>query len=294
LKEKYVERVSREQLIAWHIEVRSLTKECFYFAKSWLGLFSLFFPGYMCGSQPVESFHALWERVRLGFGGREDVQRILETMQKLYESDSAFTRIWNTTEQTSLICSHSANPDLLNGDCLRQAMLSPALDYFNTNCASHVVVAEGGFTVVAMQNSAREDTLPAEVAIDARLARLGARMLFAADSVLQGLLFEAGILYCTTGSAVNVSLSSFRAVFENIAYVILTPLPERWRVLGKPVCTCHIYGIQQQCQHSLFVEGMVPTFEQVSHPRDFSVAVSTRGRGRPKGKATPKAKRRLE
>jgi hypothetical protein len=170
-------------------------------------------------------------------------------------------------------------------------MLSAALDYFATACASHTVLVEPGFTVVAVQNSARGDVLPAEVAVDQRLARLGARMIFASDAVLQTLLFESWILYCTEDGRVNTSLTTFCAVFEDIAYVILTPLPERWAVLEKPVCTCHIYGIQQQCQHSLFVEGMVPTFPL--HPRDFSIAVTTRLRGRPKGKAAPKAKRRL-
>ena len=63
-------------------------------------------------------------------------------------------------------------------------------------------------------------------------------MLFASDEQLQDLLFQAGILYVTAVSGVSACVSQFKAVFENIAYVILAPLPPRWVALQKPVCTC--------------------------------------------------------
>ena len=94
----------------------------------------------------------------------------------------------------------------------------------------------------------------------------------------------------TTTSKVAISIARFRELFEDIAFVILKPLPVSWQSLDKPVCTCHIYGVQQQCQHTLFVEGLPLT--DITNPRNFEEAVLFRARGRPKGVAKPAAKRR--
>ena len=59
--EKYVEDVERDVLLSWHIDPRCHTKPLFCFGKGWIGLFSGFFAGFMCGSQPTQSFDALWE-----------------------------------------------------------------------------------------------------------------------------------------------------------------------------------------------------------------------------------------
>ena len=48
LGEKYVGPVSRQRLEAWHVDVRSSNRTEFLFCKAWLGLFSLFLPGFMC------------------------------------------------------------------------------------------------------------------------------------------------------------------------------------------------------------------------------------------------------
>ena len=175
---------------------------------------------------------------------------------------------------------------------MEAARLSPALDYWHSPAENHILILTPSHRVVAMQNSAPAGVLPADVAVDERLARLGAAMLFSADGPLRDLLFEAGILFVTAGGSVSASTHMFEAVFENIAYVILSPLPVRWATLNKPVCTCHVYGVQQQCQHTLFVEGLQPQLPEVITRRDFNVAFSTRAPGRPKGKAKPVAKRR--
>ena len=127
-KEKYVEVVSRQILNDWRILMRSPTRESFYFSKAWIGLFSGFLPGFACGSQPVESFHALWERARLQLGGRESIMNILHTMQNLYQTDSAFTDLWNDSDSGELVCPTRANPDLLAGGAIRFAGLGPAID----------------------------------------------------------------------------------------------------------------------------------------------------------------------
>ena len=48
--EKYVELVSRSQVLAWHIEMRSPERQQFWFSKAWLGLFSNYILGFMCGA----------------------------------------------------------------------------------------------------------------------------------------------------------------------------------------------------------------------------------------------------
>ena len=64
-KEKYVESLSSETLASWGIPCQSADLQMLLFSKAWRGLFSGW-PGFKCGSQPVEAFHNAWERVRRG------------------------------------------------------------------------------------------------------------------------------------------------------------------------------------------------------------------------------------
>ena len=134
----------------------------------------------------------------------------------------------------------------------------------------------------------QDGVLPAQVNINARLARLGAAALFAADEELDRILFEGSVFFTTSVGSRAVSISSFRCMFESIAYVVVRGMPQRWQSLGKPVCTCHVFGVQQQCQHTLFIEGL----GLATQPRDFSDLPEQRRPGRPKGKAKAKAKPR--
>jgi hypothetical protein len=262
----------------------------FMFCKAWVGLFANGLPGLECGSQPIESFHSKWERVRNGFGGREDIMRILQTMKTLYESDDTFTELWGDAARLNLHTPVEANPDLLSGDVLRRANLSPAVDYHVSQVVNHVVLETATYFVVAVQNTHTQDELPAEVPVSAALARLGADAIHSSDRDLRRLLFEAEVFFLTSTGRVAISVSRFRNIFEDIAFVILKPLPASWQSLDKPVCTCHMYGVQQQCQHTLFVEGL--PLPGIAHPRNFEEAVLHRNRGRPKGAAKPAPKRR--
>jgi hypothetical protein len=190
---------------------------------------------------------------------------------------------------TGLVTDSKANPDLLSGEVLRTGGLSPAMDYYiYRDTPNYVVIDHDDYQVVAVQNEMQDGVLPAQVNIDARLARLGAAALFAADEDLDGILFEAYVFFTTSVGSRAVSISSFRCLFESIAYVVVKGMPERWQSLEKPVCTCHIYGVQQQCQHTLFVEGL----GLAPRHRDFSELPGHRRPGRPKGKAKAKAKPR--
>ena len=155
---------------------------------------------------------------------------------------------------------------------------------------NHVVMDFANFTVVALQNRGDAEHLPAALPVNADLAKSGAEAILAADDVLKELLLNAGVLHVTSQGIVNASVTSFKQMFEDIAYVIVRPLPAHWFFLQKPACTCHIFGIQQQCQHTLFVESLPLT--GIIHTRNFGDVRQQRGRGRPKGKAKAAAKRR--
>ena len=290
--EKYVEHIDRQSLERWKILIRSPDREQFNFCEAWVGLFANFLPGMECGSQPIESFHSVWERRRLSFGGREDVSRILHTMQGLYANDSAFTDMWYETSNIPLHSPTNANPDLLSGDALRQGDLSPASDYIASDIVTHKLFQTDSYRVVAVQNCCVDGCPAAKSPLNQRNAAFGVAAMHAHGESLNTILFEAGVFFRTTTNTVGISVSNFNAIFEDIAYVVLSPLPPNLESLNKPLCTCRIYGTQQQCQHTLFVEG--PPLDDLPIPRDFEEAVHARKPGRPKGKAktAPKAKRR--
>ena len=183
--EKYVERVPREKLQEWKIHVASDTKDAFYFCKAWVGLFANNVPGLECGSQALEAFHSTWERVRNGFGGRDDIMRIMRTMQTLYETDSAFTDLWNDSQRLTLISPSDANPDLLSGDVLRKANLSPAVDYHVADVQHHVILETPAYTVVALQSKHGDGNLPADIPVSVELARFGAEAIHSSDQDLK-------------------------------------------------------------------------------------------------------------
>ena len=123
------------------------------------------------------------------------------------------------------------------------------------------------FHIVAVNNKGDAERFPAELSVDETLATLGANAICAADKQLSDLLFECGGFFWTTDQQIGVSITSFRRVFEDIALVILRPVPPHWNALAKPVCTCHVYGVQQQCQHSLFVESL--GLPGIANPRNL-------------------------
>jgi hypothetical protein len=109
-------------------------------------------------------------------------------------------------------------------------------------------------------------------------------------------LVRSIVLVC--GSCACMSAELLRMKKHHIVSTVSLILPVlsrphiTWSCGCGPVCTCHVYGIQQQCQHTLFVEGLQPPLPEVVTRRDFNIAFSTRRPGRPKGKAKPAPRRR--
>lgn len=187
------------------------------------------------------------------------------------------------------MCDSRANPDLLSGETLRAGSLGPAIDYFlHRDTPNHVVIETAECQVVAVQNEMHGGVLSSQVVINADLARLGAAAPFVGDEHLDTILFEAGIFFTTSVRNRGVSIHIFRCLFEDVAYVVVKGFPARWNSLAKPVCTCHVYGVQQRCQQTLFVEGLGLAPRQ----RDFSELAAQRRPGRPKGKAKAEARQR--
>ena len=128
--EKYVQELPREQLLQWHVPLRSSTKQSFLFASAWQGVYSGVYPGSACGNQPTEAFHRAWERWSLGMGAEDRVAESLSTMQSLYREDGAFSRLWAPDRPHGLMIKPKTNPELVAGDNLRRCGLSPAVDYW--------------------------------------------------------------------------------------------------------------------------------------------------------------------
>ena len=259
---KYVSRQSREQLAEWNIHPRNPDKDVFLFSGAWQGLFSIF-PGTKCGSQPVESFHGTWEAILSGLGPSGNSARALHSMQNLYTND-AFGKSWKGSQNKTIFVPHAASPDFLSGHIMRQIGCSNSVEYIQqreAGVANYLVLRVADQVVAAVQHKGTATQGPAECTIDDRLARIGAACLFASGNAeLKSLLLDAGILYATTSGTVHVSLSQFRAVFVDIAYVIMNFHEDTWEWHDKHVCTCDTFGIAQQCSHTLLAEGLPEGF----------------------------------
>ena len=291
LSEKYVEEIPREQLLQWHVPLRSSTKASFLFASAWQGLYSGVYPGTASGNQATEAFHRAWERWSLGMGAEDRVAESLSTMQHLYREDGAFSRLWAPERPHGLRIKPKTNPELIAGDNLRRCDLSPAVDYWQqrSECQNYVVVEVGTTTVAAFSNHKVGDKPPAEVAIDVALAQAGARMLFEGGETLSHSLFQAGVFELQPDETAEVRISAWNAIFVNIAYALRPPHPASWHEYPMPVCTCRIWGQQQACQHLYFADGLaLPGFtaELAEDRLDFGPGPRARKQGRPQGRPT--------
>ena len=101
---------------------------------------------------------------------------------------------------------------------------------------------------------------------------------------LRDILFRAEILYVTGSGHVNVSLTAFRKYFINLAYVFLDERHPMRPLCRKPFCSCDIYGLAQQCMHTLYVQGLPVT--DAAERRPFGAAPTRQPRGRTPGSSS--------
>ena len=176
----YVVKVAREQVQRWHIEIRDEHKQSFWFCPAWQGLFGAY-PGMQCGTQPVEAFHGGWQRALQGMGMADQLAADLTTMQTLYRRNNTFTRLWQTESDIKMDAPRAANPDLIDGDCLRRAGLSPSMDYWQSRSSgidNAIAIAIGDVTILAISNKKCDHSLPATTPVPREKATYGAEMLF--------------------------------------------------------------------------------------------------------------------
>ena len=277
---EYVTEVSAEQMRSWHIPSRSSKKKKFWFCPSWQGLYGNH-PGTNAGNEPAEAFNSSWAATLQSLGGRDAVAADMSTMQRIYQENKSFVRDGARTEELSMEVPHDANPALVNGQTLRKVGLSTAAEYWESRDSNHLRFDIDGISVLAFCDKAATDgTPPAKAQLNKADAEVGAKMIFAGDEDLIRLLFEAGVLYVASTSQVCVSVSSFEKVFADIAYVIVDGCPEHWHTPTYPLCTCRIFGTQQQCQHTLVTAGLgLPGVR----PHSFASAPCATKRGRPRG-----------
>ena len=101
---------------------------CCWFAGFWAGVTGTY-PGSGSGTQPLEYFHACWQdAVRASV--RSDPRAIFSRMERLYEEDWATKFAWQDARVFQTWPQHPAQ-ELLNGQALRTAGRSPAVDFFN-------------------------------------------------------------------------------------------------------------------------------------------------------------------
>lgn len=130
-RERYVQVVSREQLLQWNIRPRSEQKTTFLFAGAWQGLFGQA-PGTHCGSQPVEAFHARWEGYLDHLGGTLSNSAVLDKMRDLYR-EPQYIDVHPGAGALSLQTPKEAVSDFLSGTAITKTGLCCAVDYMRAH-----------------------------------------------------------------------------------------------------------------------------------------------------------------
>ena len=88
----------------------------------------------------------------------------------------------------------------------------------------------GQIRVVAYQNAATTSELPHDSTLNIEHARNGAAMLFESGSQLLKSLMDSGILFVSDEiTDTFCSLSTFRKIFVDVAYVIIGPAPSGYQ-----------------------------------------------------------------
>ena len=165
---------------------------------------------------------------------------------------------------------------LVNSSKLALLGRSTAFDFHvgSAQESKHAIVHVGTHVVIVMPRKA-SGPLP-----EKSIYQSGARMLFACENELEGMLIAAGVLrratdveatrlaqvdapkyktLCTqlqlsfADAPLVLSLSAYNAYFEGVVYILLETPPcigDAW--IGMR-CSCHVNGIYGDCEHTYFV-----------------------------------------
>ena len=246
------------------------------FFLSWNAGFFTNPPGMLGGSNSGEALNSNLDAALKAQGRRVHVAESMPAMQSVYQNNWQMSMAW--TESTAETLTYERRPHdqtLVNSSKLPLLGRTTAFDFHTASAeeAKHALVYVGSHVVLVMPRKASAP-LPEQSIYES-----GARMLYACDNDLEGMLIEAGVLrratdveaarlaevdatkYKTLSTQLQLpfadspyvlSLSVYNTYFEEVVYILLTTpacIGDGW--LGMR-CSCHVNGIYGDCEHTYF------------------------------------------
>ncbi|CAE7390174.1 unnamed protein product [Symbiodinium necroappetens] len=281
LKSTYFDQMKRASLQGqfWCGEPVWNSNSC-WFAGFWAGVTGTY-PGSGSGTQPLESFHAYWQdAVRSSV--RSDPRAIFARMEKLFHDDWAKKFEWEESRVFQTWPQYPAQ-ELLNGQALRTAGRSPAVDfytergrklcgqcnhykmYWRTDATTTDASGKDGTTVFyVMRCSKVGDVLPAQATITKETAERVVGLIAKDGAALKNQLLQAGILKSENGQE-SLELPALQFYLNKHCCVMKGHLPDScWPRLRRRlqtafpsvVCTCLEFLLHGDCEHVAFIKAL--------------------------------------
>eukprot|EP00438_Fugacium_kawagutii_P009631 Skav214980 [mRNA] locus=scaffold508:78764:83263:- [translate_table: standard] len=277
LQKHYFKKASVSSLSRRFRCKQSVQGDWLWFATFWGGIVGTY-PGSASGTQTIESFHASWE-TKFKQKLRLSPLNIFAHMQELFSEwsedfsweEARVFRTWPAVHAQ----------ELFNGQALRAAGRSPAIDYWKsrgkklTGGRNHFKVfrrtngsdqdgASGMTTFWVMKARKREGLPAAEAEVLETDAKLLAELLCQEGKPLQELLCKCGVVKEHL-SGMTVDEKRLEELFLDFAVVMQGDLPNSaWPRAGReldvppqhPFCTCLHFLLHAECEHCLFVKAL--------------------------------------
>ena len=249
-----------------------------WFAGNWSGIIGIY-PGSASGTQTLESKHAQWQQ-ELGKYTRVAPQKVFDAMQTIFTDSWSKKYEWSSKREFPTWPQEETG-SLLNGQTLRTAGRSPAIDFWNgrdrklTGHRNYHVVhrrtdesstnpATGTTTFWVMRAETVNKVRPADAEIEPKMAESLVRMIATEGKGLEGALQDCQVV-TKTDDKLSLDQEKLAYFFNKHAVVMKGHLPNAtWprqrRRLCVPVdallCTCVPFQLHAECEHVLFVKGL--------------------------------------
>ena len=265
-----------------------------YFCPNWTGV-GLLTSGYEGSS--VEPLHSPWEKARKDIAtlsAKHSSLEILSQMQYLYENCFGKWFDWEgTSRRAPSLYPSEYDPAHLNGASLTAAGRSHAQALWAASQTRevHRVVLErpndlpGHFNIENTQVVAVVQDLSKSMIADD--AEAGASLLFSSGEELRQRLVNAGLLQQAVAKqdekkiVLATSISRVNAVFNNLAYVIISAETQMFRACRRgPVCTCKWFCRYGGCEHVEYVAMLELRLQKTPRHGNPQVVPGTCARGR--------------
>ena len=278
LQKQYFKSVTVENLAKRYRCREAMRGDWLWFATFWSGIIGTY-PGSAPGTQTIESFHSAWQS-KVQKSARLSPVDIFTYMQQHFEEEWSHTFCWEE-EKTFLTWPSEPAQELLNGQSLRSAGRSPAIDYWNhrekklTGRCNYCKVyqrtsgtdadaSKGITTFWVMQARKKGKVRAAEAEVAVAEAKLVTELIVAEGKKLEDLLCKCG---CITNDARGRTIDEKRweELFLNFAVVMQGDLPNSaWPRASRDLdvaadsvlCTCLPFLMHAECEHVLFVKAL--------------------------------------